>query len=104
MRFVLLLLVAACAQTGPAVRVTAAREPGGVRVVFRRKQGAEVYRPYLRASGGSLEQRIRSPDGLSVSVFWREPQGELRCSFPHGGFGVFSADDPVDCVEGVLER
>ena len=99
MRLALLLLVAACAQTGRAVRVTAAREPGGVRVVFRRKQGTEVHRPHLHASGGSLEERILSPDGLSVSVFWREPEGELRCAFPHGGFGIFSAGDPVDARE-----
>ncbi|MCI0589907.1 MAG: hypothetical protein L0323_24095 [Planctomycetes bacterium] len=93
-----LLLLASCA-TAPArdAEVSAAPAPGGLRVRFRRLEGADPDRPpELRADGGVLDEIVFSPDLRAVSALWREPRGKLSCRFPYDGVAVFEAGRPVE--------
>jgi hypothetical protein len=100
----LAILLGACV-AGPPVRVQAAREDGDLRVAFRRTEaGSAGHLARLEADGGRLEEVVHSPDRLTVSVLWREPQGELRCSFAYGGSASRAAggEAPDETVEYVF--
>jgi len=95
----LCLLLGACVSPAqaPTVRVTAAREPEGIRVRFRRlRAGAADVLARLEADGGSIDEVLHSPDHRTVSCLWRDPRGEIRCAFPFGGVGEFRAGDAPD--------
>ncbi|MFQ5843756.1 MAG: hypothetical protein ACE5JG_02085 [Planctomycetota bacterium] len=91
------LLLAACAtppERGPPVDAAAVREGGALRVHFRRtRRGTGGHLAVLEADGGTLSEVVHSPDRLSVSVLWREPEGRLRCTYAYGGVGVQDAGD-----------
>jgi len=96
--FLVALLAAACASTRLAdAEVSAVPAEGGLRVRFRRIEGADPDRPpELTADGGILDEIVVSPDLKAVSVRWREPRGRLACRFPYDGVSVFEAGGPVD--------
>ncbi|MHC4933262.1 MAG: hypothetical protein ACYTGV_13850 [Planctomycetota bacterium] len=91
MRSLSLLVLTACAAT-TEVRVSAApAKGGGAWVRFRRERptGRDPRQARVEASGGHIEELLHSPDLRTVAVLWREPEGDLRCSFPYGGEGIF---------------
>jgi hypothetical protein len=85
--------------------VQAAREDGALRIAFRRMEAGSAGHPArLEADGGRLEEVVHSPDRLTVSTLWREPLGELRCSFAYGGSASHpaGAEAPDETVEYVF--
>jgi hypothetical protein len=103
MRALSLLVLTACTAT-TEVRVSAApAQGGGAWVRFRRERpaGRDPKEARVEASGGRIEEFFHSPDRRTVAVLWREPEGDLRCSFPYGGEGLFRAGQ--DLAEGEVE-
>jgi len=96
----LLALAAACAAPrGPSPEVSAAPAPGGLRVRFRRLEGADPDRPpELRADGGELSEIVVSPDLKAVSAFWKNPAGKLSCRFPYDGAATCDAGAGADAA------